>query len=149
MGAAVNQIGVSKVMLCFTLASHKSHRARHLSGCRCETQHPTPVTQTPWSLGRWRGLTCQLPVEKWGHSILLGVLFYMVKRNRRKENIVFRVYRELRIHATGFRVKRDIFVCFIWGFNKTDREQIPDPYWCPSVLPRLTALSKHLWCCQL
>lgn len=46
MGAAVNQNAVSKVMLCFTLASHKSHGARHLSGCRAETHNAAPLTQT-------------------------------------------------------------------------------------------------------
>lgn len=55
MGAAVNQIAVSKVMLCFTLAPHKSHRAWHLSGCRSEMQHPPPVTQTPRSPCRGSG----------------------------------------------------------------------------------------------
>lgn len=82
MGAAVNQIAFSKVMLCFTLASHKSLRAWHLSGCRCETRHPTAVTETPGSLSRWRGLTCHMPIEKLGHPILLGLPFFnKVKQN--------------------------------------------------------------------
>lgn len=55
MGAAVNQIALSKVMLCFTPASQKHRGAWHLSGCRSETRHPVPVTQTTQSLGRWKG----------------------------------------------------------------------------------------------
>lgn len=55
MGAAVNQNAVSKVMLCFTLASHKSHGAWHLSGCRAETRSAALLTQTLRPLSRWRG----------------------------------------------------------------------------------------------
>lgn len=60
-----------------SLPANPTASTRHLSGCRSETQHP--VTQTAGSPGRRRGvggLTCQLPVEKWGHSVfLLGLPF--------------------------------------------------------------------------
>lgn len=105
MGAAVNQIAVSKVMLCFTLASHKSHRAWHLSGCRSETQHPTPVTQTPTVPQQMEGLTRQSTVEKWGHTILLDLLLFFNKVKQNKWKI-----KKSGPHATGFRVQSDIYV---------------------------------------
>lgn len=71
MGAAVNQNAVSKVMLCFTLASHKSHGARHLSGCRAEMHNAAPLTQTLRPPQQMEGLTRQLSVVEWGHFILL------------------------------------------------------------------------------
>lgn len=89
MGAAVNQNAVSKVMLCFTLAPHKSHRAWHLSGCRSETRYAAPLTQTPRPLGRWRGWLVSCLLQKWGHFILLGLwvfFFFLIKCNKTTGN---------------------------------------------------------------
>lgn len=84
MGAAVNQNAVSKVMLCFTLASHKSHGARHLSGCRAETHNAAPLTQTLRPPQQMEGLTRQLSVVEWGHFILLFFGFVFVEENNWK-----------------------------------------------------------------
>lgn len=129
MGAAVNQIAVSKVMLCFTLASHISHRAWHLSGCRSEAQHPMPVTQTTRSLSRWRGWLVSCLSRNEVIPFCEVYFFNKVKQNNLKGKHCVEVfmsdslscklgYRLSWIHATGFRVKNDIYVCYIYGPNK-------------------------------
>lgn len=86
MGAAVNQNAVSKVMLCFTLAPHKSHWAWHLSGCRSETRYAAPLTQTPRPLGRWRGwlVSCLLQNEVTSFCSVSIFFFYKVQQNNWK-----------------------------------------------------------------
>lgn len=89
MAAAVNQSALSKAMLCFTLASHQTHRVWHLSAYSCETWHPAPPREPlpPAALQQMEGLTCQLPVGKWGHSIfpwsrMLFSFFKYISRNK-------------------------------------------------------------------
>lgn len=86
MGAAVNQNAVSKVMLCFTLAPHKSHWAWHLSGCRSETRYAAPLTQTPRPLGRWRGwlVSCLLQNEVTSFCSVSIFFFNKVQQNNWK-----------------------------------------------------------------
>lgn len=100
-------------MLCFTLASHKSLRAWHLSGLSSWNAASNASHWNPRFPRQMEGLTCHMSIEKLGHSILARS-FNKVQAKQLKEKAMCSCVdsslsckpgnRRNRIHSTSFRV---------------------------------------------